>query len=107
MQSHDPHHPDDSPIDDSPIDDTQDDSTDSADTPAPGEADMADDTDDAAYDVVSQRDVPSAPTTGDPVVDAAMAELAAAEPGSLAERIDAGERAHRVLQGRLSDLGGA
>lgn len=62
--------------------------------------------DDPAYGVVG-RDVPTAPATGDEVVDAAMIELAAAEAGSLAERIDAGERAHRVLQGRLSDLGGA
>ncbi|HET7801964.1 MAG TPA: hypothetical protein VFL38_16185 [Humibacillus xanthopallidus] len=60
-----------------------------------------------AYPGAGDRDVPTAPTTGDAVVDAAMIELAAAEAGSLAERIDAGERAHRVLQGRLSDLGGA
>jgi hypothetical protein len=60
-----------------------------------------------AYDGVGERDVPTAPTTGDAVVDAAMIDLAAAEAGSLAERIEAGERAHRVLQGRLSDLGGA
>jgi hypothetical protein len=62
--------------------------------------------DDPAYGVVG-RDVPTAPATGDEIVDAAMIELAAAEARSLAERIDAGERAHRVLQGRLSDLGGA
>ncbi|GAA2147318.1 hypothetical protein FHX52_1348 [Humibacillus xanthopallidus] len=64
-------------------------------------------TDEPAYPGAGERDVPTAPTTGDAVVDAAMIELAAAEAGSLAERIDAGERAHRVLQGRLSDLGGA
>lgn len=63
--------------------------------------------DETAYPGAGGRDVPTAPTTGDAVVDAAMVELAAAEAGSLAERIDAGERAHRVLQGRLSDLGGA
>jgi hypothetical protein len=63
--------------------------------------------DDTADDRVPERDVPSAPTTGDAVVDAAMVELASAEAGTLSERIDAGERAHRVLQGRLSDLGGA
>jgi len=89
MQPHDPHHADD--IDDTDgIDDT---------------ADTA--YDDAADDRVPERDVPSAPTTGDAVVDAAMVELASAEAGTLSERIDAGERAHRVLQGRLSDLGGA
>ena len=64
-------------------------------------------TDDPAYPGVGERDVPTAPTTGDAVVDAAMIDLAAAEAGAQAERIDAGERAHRVLQGRLSDLGGA
>ena len=56
---------------------------------------------------MSERDVPTAPTTGDAVVDEAMIDLAAAEAGTLAERIDAGERAHHLLQGRLSDLGGA
>ena len=93
-------------------------------SPDPRDADAIDDTDDTAYamadtahvdaetddradDVVPERDVPSAPTTGDAVVDAAMVELAAAESGTLTERIDAAERAHRVLQGRLSDLGGA
>ena len=60
-----------------------------------------------AYPRADGPEVPTAPSTGDAVVDAAMIELAAAEAGSLAERIDAGERAHRVLQGRLSDLGGA
>ncbi len=52
-------------------------------------------------------DVRTSPTTGDQVVDEAMVELAAAESGPLAERIDAGERAQRLLQSRLSDLGGA
>ncbi|MEO7449051.1 MAG: hypothetical protein ABI336_12335 [Humibacillus sp.] len=50
------------------------------------------------------REVPTPPTTGDAVVDAATVDLAAAEAGSLAERIDAGERVHQVLQERLSDL---
>jgi hypothetical protein len=92
-------------------------------SPDPPQADGIDDTDgiddradtayddtaydDAADDRVPERDVPSAPTTGDAVVDAAMVELAAAESGTLTQRIDAAERAHRVLQGRLSDLGGA
>jgi hypothetical protein len=60
----------------------------------------------AAY-VVGERHVPTAPTTGDEAVDAAMLDLAAAEGGTLTQRIEAGERAHRVLQGRLGDLGGA
>lgn len=76
------------------------------DADADADADVGAGGDDPAYGVVG-RDVPTAPATGDEVVDAAMIELAAAEAGSLAERIDAGERAHRVLQGRLSDLGGA
>ena len=59
------------------------------------------------HDRAPEREVPTAPTTGDAVVDEAMIDLAAAEAGTLAERIDAGERAHRLLQGRLSDLGGA
>jgi hypothetical protein len=56
---------------------------------------------------VEDRFVPNPPVTGDAIVDEAMAELAEAQPGSNAERIDAGERAHRTLQGRLADLGGA
>ncbi|EWS99673.1 hypothetical protein N865_01305 [Intrasporangium oryzae NRRL B-24470] len=47
------------------------------------------------------------PGTGDPVVDSALEELLEAQSGSLAQRIEAGERAHRLLQGRLSDLGQA
>ena len=104
MQSPDPHHAEASDIDDGHADATHHIDTG---TPGPAEADADHETHDAAYDVASERAVPSAPTTGDPVVDAAMVELAAAESGTLTERIDAGERAHRVLQGRLSDLGGA
>ena len=102
MQSPNPHHAEASDIDEGHAD-----ATDHTGTPGRGEVDADHETDDAAYDVASERAVPSAPTTGDPVVDAAMVELAAAESGTLTERIDAGERAHRVLQGRLSDLGGA
>lgn len=51
--------------------------------------------------------VPSPPVTGDAAIDEAMSELAEAQPGSNAERIEAGERAHRKLQARLADLGGA
>ena len=52
----------------------------------------------------SPREVPTPPTPGDPVVDSATADLATAQTGSLSQRIDAGEQAHRVLQERLSDL---
>ena len=52
-------------------------------------------------------EVPPAPSTGDPAIDEAMSALARAQSGSFAERIAAGERAHRMLQGRLDDLGGA
>lgn len=47
------------------------------------------------------------PSTGDAVVDSALEALAQAQAGALTERIEAGERAHRLLQGRLSDLGQA
>jgi hypothetical protein len=53
------------------------------------------------------RDVPEPPVTGDEAVDEAMARLAEAQPGSFAERIEAGEHAHRSLQSRLGGLGGA
>jgi hypothetical protein len=46
------------------------------------------------------------PETGDPTIDAVLAELASVREQPLEEHIAAGERAHRVLQGRLSDLGG-
>lgn len=45
--------------------------------------------------------------TGDVELDAAMVELARAQSRSFAERIDSGERVHRLLQGRLGDLGRA
>ncbi len=108
MQSPDPHHADASDIDDThPVLAQSTAHSADAGTPGQGGADADHDTGDAAYDLVSERAVPSAPTTGDPVVDAAMVELAAAESGTLTQRIDAGERAHRALQDRLSDLGGA
>lgn len=93
-----------------PHDDPHDPADESADQAHDAGHDVSEDeagADETAYPGAGGRDVPTAPTTGDAVVDAAMVELAAAEAGSLAERIDAGERAHRVLQGRLSDLGGA
>lgn len=46
------------------------------------------------------------PRTGDPEVDEVVAELARARHRPLADHITAGERAHRVLQARLGDLGG-
>jgi hypothetical protein len=58
-------------------------------------------------DLTPEVPVPAPPATGDAAIDEAMAELAEAQAGSTAERIDAGERAHRKLQGRLADLGGA
>jgi hypothetical protein len=106
MESLDPHddRPDDRPDPaDESADDAHDDTHDSGHDVSEDEAGA----DETAYPGAGGRDVPTAPTTGDAVVDAAMVELAAAEAGSLAERIDAGERADRVLQGRLSDLGGA
>lgn len=53
------------------------------------------------------RAVPKAPATGDTAIDEAMTELAVAQAGSFEARIDAGERAHRLLQGRLGGLGEA
>ncbi|CCH78114.1 conserved hypothetical protein [Nostocoides japonicum T1-X7] len=49
---------------------------------------------------------PEPPRTGDIVVDAALEELAAADPGDLDAQLSSGERVQRTLQGRLSDLGG-
>lgn len=46
------------------------------------------------------------PTTGDPTIDAVLAELAEARDQPLEAHIAAGEKAHRVLQARLSDLAG-
>lgn len=46
------------------------------------------------------------PETGDLVIDAALADLAAAEPEDLDAQIAAGEQVQRTLQSRLADLGG-
>lgn len=51
--------------------------------------------------------VPQPPLTGDIELDAAMSDLAHAQRQSFTERIDSGERVHRLLQGRLGDLGRA
>ena len=50
---------------------------------------------------------PTAPVTGDQTVDEAMQRLARSQAGTFAERIEAGEHAHRSLQSRLGGLGGA
>jgi hypothetical protein len=52
-------------------------------------------------------EIPTPPVTGDEAVDEAMMRLAESQAGSFAERIEAGEHAHRSLQGRLGGLGGA
>ncbi len=76
--------------------------------------DETDDTDDAEDDAevpfepaFDDRPVPEAPATGDTAIDEAMTELAVAQAGSFEARIEAGERAHRLLQGRLGGLGEA
>jgi hypothetical protein len=60
---------------------------------------------DAAPQLTPIRDA-DVPQTGDAVIDAAVAELAEVRELPLGDHIAAGEKAHRVLQGRLSDLGG-
>lgn len=52
------------------------------------------------------RGAGNVPETGDPTIDALLDELALMRELPLADHIAAGERAHRVLQERLSDLGG-
>lgn len=44
--------------------------------------------------------------TGDVLIDAALQDLEAAAPDDLDAQIEAGQRVHRTLQSRLSDLGG-
>jgi|SRR6478735_3422428 len=77
----------------------------------PVEADLVEadpvEADPVEADQVETSEVPVPPVTGDEAVDEAMARLAEAQPGSFAERIDAGEHAHRSLQSRLGGLGGA
>jgi hypothetical protein len=46
------------------------------------------------------------PETGDLVIDAALADLAAAGSRDLDAQIAAGEQVQRTLQSRLADLGG-
>jgi hypothetical protein len=49
----------------------------------------------------------AAPSTGDEDIDTVLAELAGIEQEPLGRHIEVGEAVHRVLQGRLGDLGGA
>ena len=44
--------------------------------------------------------------TGDAQIDASIADLESAAPDDLDAQIEAGQRVHRTLQSRLSDLGG-
>ncbi len=46
------------------------------------------------------------PQTGDPVIDAALRDLAEAPVADLDAQLAAGEAVHRTLQSRLTDLGG-
>ena len=46
------------------------------------------------------------PQTGDPVIDAALRDLADAPVADLDAQLAAGEAVHRTLQSRLTDLGG-
>lgn len=59
----------------------------------------------------SQRDVSAPaqatgrPLTGDDAVDEALGQLDQVDGEPLDTQIEVGERVHRVLQGRLADLG--
>lgn len=46
------------------------------------------------------------PRTGDADIDAVLQQVAQAQAGDLTGRISAAQEAQRVLQSRLSDLGG-
>lgn len=71
-------------------------------------ADLANDVDPVGAQAQPGSAEPQAhPVTGDPEIDGVLEELAAAQDGSLADRIAAGERAQSALQSRLRDLGGA
>lgn len=50
--------------------------------------------------------LPPQPRTGDEAVDLVLTELRASAGGSLERQIEAGEQVHRILENRLSDLGG-
>lgn len=69
--------------------------------------DVAEGLDDAQLREDVPTGVPTPPVTGDEAVDEAMMRLAESQSGPFAERIEAGEHAHRSLQSRLGGLGGA
>jgi hypothetical protein len=71
--------------------------------PQAGETAEATETTDAT-DATAAEDPP--PTTGDPAVDDATAEVAATAGEPLETRLAAYERAHRTLQDRLADVEG-
>ncbi|GAA2743984.1 hypothetical protein GCM10009868_19840 [Terrabacter aerolatus] len=75
-----------------------------------GEGDVAssgEDSDQARPGLEPAAAVPTPPVTGDEAVDDAMMRLAESQTGTFADRIEAGEHAHRSLQSRLGGLGGA
>lgn len=64
------------------------------------------DADEGALDDGGAVDVPEAPRTGDPGVDAAAAALREAVAGPLDGQVAAYDSAHRALQDRLADVEG-
>lgn len=54
---------------------------------------------------LSPTDIAPAPETGDLVVDAVLADLAAVDPTDLDGLLAAGESVHATVTSRLSDLG--
>jgi hypothetical protein len=57
-------------------------------------------------EAVAAHHLTGPPRTDDAAVDAALDRLHRAASGTLDEQAEAGEAAHRVLQDRMSDLGG-
>ncbi len=58
------------------------------------------------HERAQQASPPAPPETGDAEVDAALKQLHALPGEDLDAHLRAGEYVHRVLQGRLSDVGG-
>ena len=58
------------------------------------------------HERAQQASPPAPPETGDAEVDAALKQLHALPGEALDAHLRAGEYVHRVLQGRLSDVGG-
>ena len=88
---------------DEALDEPEDDDVDEEDADGDDDASVAE----VPYEPGLPEDAPVPPDTGDAGVDEAMADLAAAQSGSFEERIEAGELARRMLQGRLGGLGEA